>query len=115
MQYSYSLNVLATHVVGSELKTNFDLPAGIIKEISVSFPGGCNRQIHVQIYKGATLLFPQGAGQDYCENQNVVKFPTYYEIDTNPTTFAVWCWGVGCSYPHKVILLVNHAYWDEPS
>lgn len=103
MHYSASLTVPAATAAVSPVSTNLVLPAGMLQQITINFPPGCARMTFIQIYDGATLVYPKTAGASYCEDAYTVVISTMQIFDTSKT-LTIKGWSPGTSYQHVVTI-----------
>ena len=101
MHYSASLTVPANTPALTPVSTSLVLPAGTLQHIDINFPPGCARMTFIQIYDGATLLYPKTAGAAYCEDAYTVKIDTMQIFDS-PKTLTIKGWSPSTSYQHVV-------------
>lgn len=106
MHYTKQLTVPLDTAAISPASTTIVLPAGILDQVKIYFPGGCARLVHAQIYDGATLLYPKGAATDYAENQFTVDIKDMIIWDS-AKTLTLKGWSPGTGYAH---LLTFHFF-----
>jgi hypothetical protein len=101
MGYTKKLTVPANTLLTSPVSTTIVLSVGILNQIQILFPYGCARAVHVQIYDGATLVYPKNAGEDYAEDGDT-KIVNDFVIYDSAKTLTLKGWSPGTTYPHIV-------------
>lgn len=102
MHYTTELTVPANTAAASPVSTTIDLPAGVLESVDITFPPGCARLVYVQIYDGATLLFPKTTGQAYRYDAYTVVITDFLVWDA-AKTLTLKAWSPGTGYQHKIV------------
>ncbi len=95
--YTQQFQVLTTHLVSAPLTQSFTLPIGIIRNVKIVFPRGCNRHISLRIFHNGTQWLPLNAGSVFEEDSNglPLDFAVYREVWIGQTNFQVVAWNDG--------------------
>jgi hypothetical protein len=101
MHYVKALTVPANTSAETPASTTIILPASVLQNMQITFPGGCARLVHVQIYDGTVLLFPNGAATDFAENSKTVTVKDMIIWDA-AKTLTLKGWSAGTAYPHVI-------------
>ena len=101
MQYVASLTVVANTPALTPVSTTLVLPAGTLTGLNIIFPPGCARMTFIQVYDGATLMYPKTAGAAFCEDAFKVAIDCFLVMDA-AKTLTIKGWSPGTSYQHVV-------------
>ena len=101
MHYVKALTVPANTSAGTPASTTIILPASMLQILYITFPGGCARLVHVQVYDDTVLLFPKGAATDFAENSKTVPVRDMIIWDA-AKTLTLKGWSPGTAYPHVI-------------
>ena len=92
MFYAFHYDVQATDLVTNKHRIDMTLTAGIIHQVDILFENGCNYDVAIQIFKGATQLFPTNPGESFRGNATVISFREFLEIKGAVNEFHADVW-----------------------
>jgi len=82
--------------------TRRGLPKGIITKVHIEFPWGCAGLAHLQIFRGASQIWPSDPDQDYARDRTPLIFEPLYEIKDEPTRWHLRTWNLDDTFQHRV-------------
>jgi len=99
--YTKTLTVPANTPSATPTSTTIDLPAGVLERVDITFPPGCARMTHVQIWDGATLMYPKETGTDFAEDAYTVSIGDMVIWDA-VKTLTLKGWSPLTNYQHNI-------------
>lgn len=114
MHYLAENTIFPDNTLSNPAINNIHMGAGIIKRVTIVFPPGCVRLVSVQIWRGTEQLFPTLTGTAYAEDDQDIEFSCYIPLLSNDNVITVVGWANGCSYKHKVNVMLEVSDPDEP-
>ena len=97
----HKIDVYVQEVVVSVLNTianpavvSFDLPLGVIRNVKVVFPRGCNRHISLLINQHGSQWLPADAGSVFEEDPSGIPldFNVYHDVWDGQQDFEIIAW-----------------------
>lgn len=85
------------------------LRRGVIDRVEVGFPPGCVALLHVAIYRGGALLWPENTDDGFSWDDYTLAFNPFYRLDNEPTTLQVRTWNEDDTYSHEAVIRINVA------
>jgi len=80
---------------------------GVITHVEISFPPGCHRLAHVQIWYHESQLYPHGRDEDFAADAYTIKFTDQFEINEPPYELKIKGWNEDDTYDHTITVRVN--------
>jgi hypothetical protein len=115
MHYSYELIVLPAHTVDNPKVVPVTFGAGVVKHISLVFPVGCSRAVHVIVCDQAKQLLPTNPEGNYALDGYSVEMDVYLDMSTYGNQFYLMAWNDGTSYLHNIQCHFDVEGVEEPS
>lgn len=114
MHYVYDVPVLPANTAANFVQHSVKLAAGIIKHVSIIFPPGCARLVHVTIWNDSIQLLPTNPEAKYGEDAYVVEADCYIPTREFGNQLYVIAWTLGTQYKHVVTVMIDVQGIDEP-
>lgn len=82
------------------------LATGIIREVEIDFPAGCQRLAHCTIYVGGHQVWPTNPDSDIAGENGPIKFEEYFPV--YPADDWTWrTWNLDETYDHHLRLRIS--------
>jgi len=109
--YAQECQVLTTHIAAAPLSQGFILPLGIVRNVKVVFPRGCNRHISLKIMHHGVQWLPVNAGSVFEEDSNgqPLEFAVYRDVWQGLDDFQIIAWndGIEVYWNHTITVYFN--------
>jgi hypothetical protein len=93
---------------------DLSIKSGIIKEVEINFPSGCDRLIKCVLYDGATQILPTNPDGFYAEDDRTITAKVHYDLLQQYGDLWFMCWTIGTKLNHTLSMQVEVQGPDEP-
>ena len=107
MLFSYEITVPANTLKTAPVEQEMALAAGVIRQVAIQFPAGCNALVHVQVMERDHQLFPTNLDTDIAASGFVLQWAEDYELVDAPYSLKAVLWNDDDTYPHTVTLRIT--------
>ena len=97
----------ANTIEASKLIKIIPAEAGIIHEINIIFPSGCQGLAHAKILRGQNQIAPSNSDGDFASDFETISFRENYELSAPPYQIEVHLWNLDTLYAHTVGIRVG--------
>ena len=104
MLFSYEITVPANTLKTAPVEQEMALAAGVIRQVAIQFPAGCNALVHVQVMERDHQLFPTNLDTDIAASGFVLQWAEDYELVDAPYSLKAVLWNDDDTYQHKITL-----------
>lgn len=104
MYYQKTILVPANTTELSPVKVLLPLTRGTIRRFLVSFPPGCHRLTHVQVFHFGWQLLPWSPGESLAWDNYVFDLTHHYPVEVEPYDLTIRAWNDDDSYDHTVFV-----------
>lgn len=105
--YVWDITVPADTAELNPIYQKLKLSAGIITNINIKFPDGCNGMVKVRILRWTFQLVPLSNGEWVTGNGETVPTETSYELLEVPFELEFQACSPSTSYPHKITIRIE--------
>jgi len=106
MLYSWDITVPANTTVADPVRQDLKLGYGVVSQVTVLFPPGCARLVHLRIFRGANQIWPSTSDQDLSGDTFPIEWPEYYELVNHPFVVVARLWNEDDTYEHTVTIRI---------
>lgn len=108
MIYRFGITTtIAYNTEEKKLTTELKLGKGVIHQLDVVFPSGCQAYLHVKINHGLHQVWPTNPDEDFASDGEPISFKEAYELRHEPYILTVYTWNLDEKYPHDVIIRIG--------
>ena len=107
MFHVYAYTLQAGDSVNNPHIERMKLEKGVIHQIDVLFQDGCKYKNHVQIYQGASQIWPSNKTGSFVGNQSVTSFREFYPLRKGANELTAKFWSDDDSVLGTVVLQIG--------
>jgi len=107
MFYAFDYTVTTSDVASSKYKLNLPVVTGIIHQVDILFQSGCDHKINVQIFDGASQIWPSNRGSSFRGNATVISFREFYPMKSDPAELVAYIWTTDTGTLYEVIIEIG--------
>lgn len=105
MLYSKQITISAGTTAILSSKTIFKVSKGVITNIWINFPNGCNNLVFLRLYHEGHPFLPVNQDNYIRGNNYTYQFPVMYEITDEPMIITAELWSPDTSHDHTIDIL----------
>jgi hypothetical protein len=106
MDYSYAVKTTKNTAKADAIETELKLTAGIITQVWMVHPEGCQGLAYAAIFRGGHQLYPANPEEAYHGNDVPMIWDDNYELET-PAVLKLKTWNLDDTYDHTVYVRVT--------
>lgn len=114
MHYAFEFTVEPAHTVDSPLVEVIVLGSGILRNVEIHFPVGCNGCVRCCVLNDAVQLLPVNQDGFYSLDGEAIKANLWYDLVANTNRLYFVCWSVDAGYNHRISVLLDVKEDNEP-
>jgi len=92
MFYSWPITVATGNTVNNKAKIDMSMSAGVIHQVDILFPDGCDHNIRVQVFDASFQLWPSNRNATIRGDATVVSFRDFLEMRSANNTLTGYAW-----------------------
>jgi hypothetical protein len=96
------LTVLADTKFDTPATLKFDMPAGMMKLITVEFPSGCHDWVYLAVLQGNTWILPDEENEGIVGNYVTLQIPVSHVIVSGKNELTLRGWSPGSAKSHTL-------------
>ena len=112
--YNYLINVPANTPFKTPVIEEHGVKPGLINNVHVEFPYGCNRLVFVKIWIGETPLIPDDKGEWLQGNGHIYPYLMDFEVEAMQGTLKIIAASPGALFDHVVNVGLGHSAIPKP-
>ncbi len=102
MFYEYSLDVPASTSAYNPVTSEVQLVRGIINQVEIYFPTGCNDLVDVAVWRNLRQVWPTPPAESFSDNGYHIVFSEDQKILEPPYSLMLVGWSGDTVYPHTI-------------
>ena len=114
MHYSFFLTVSPDNDVDNPALQAIKLGSGILREVKISFPSGCNGVVRCFLANDSVQLLPTNQDGYYALDGDSVVARLWYDLSINTNTLYFIGWSVDADYSHELCVMLDVKEDNEP-
>jgi hypothetical protein len=107
MIFTYDLSLPANTTVRNPVKQDMLLGYGIIDNVLITFPAGCQALAGVKIKRGLHSVLPAGHNKWFKGNDANINLYTRYELTDYPYILTLEGYNIDDTYGHNIIIMLS--------
>lgn len=112
MIFTFDIKVETTHTVTNPKEEVLSLGYGIITQLEIAFPKGCNGLVKVVINRALHQVFPNNTDHHFTGNGVNLVYPCLYDMRDEPHELECVCYTEDDTFDHTItIRLVVQPPW----
>ena len=100
--YVINKNVPAGTTQKAPVEVLLTAAPGVIHQVEIVFPDGCNNHVYCAIYRFEHQIFPSNGSEYFIGNDETIKFRDFYELKVNPSIIKILLWAPDTTFDHKI-------------
>ena len=102
MMYVINENVAAGTTQKAPVEVLLTAAPGVIHQVEIVFPDGCNNHVYCAIYRFEHQIFPSNGSEFFIGNDETIRFRDFYELTVNPSVIKILFWAPDTTFDHKI-------------
>ena len=102
MLFSKTITVPADTAASAKVTEKIKISRGVIHQVGVLFPDGCNGMVKVTLHDGGHQFSPSTEGMDYIGSGQLVLGQEHYKPEAGTNQIAVKAWSPDTTYNHEI-------------
>jgi len=96
------LTIPADTKFDSPATLKLDMPAGLVKLITVEYPSGCNDYVYIAVLQGNTWILPDEENEGIVGNDITLSLPMSHLLESGKNELTLRGWSPGSEREHKI-------------
>ncbi len=123
MFYENSLTIPANTSIDTPVTSEIQIVRGVVQQVEIYFPSGCNDLVNVIIMRGLRQLWPTPPAVSLVDNGYHIVFNENLALMEPPHTLLLVGWSDDTIYPHTIRfrfgimsqeILLEQIFWRVP-
>lgn len=123
MFYADSLVVPANTGISSPVTKEIQIVRGVVQQVEIYFPNGCNDLVNVAVFKGLRQMWPTPPSVGFADNNYHITFNESLALLEPPFVLLLTGWSNDTIYPHTIRfrfgimsreILLEQTFWRLP-
>ena len=107
MFHVYAHTLTASDTANDPYIRKMKLEKGVIHQIDILFQDGCKFQNHVQIYQGASQIWPSNRSGSFIGNQSITSFREFFPLRKGANELSAKIWTDDTSVLGTIVIQIG--------
>ena len=112
--YNYHITVPAGTPQHKPFIEEHGIKPGLITNVHIDFPYGCNRMVFIQVWIGEIPLVPDDKGEALAGNGQLYPYNVDFEVLPMQGDLKILAWSPNCTLDHSINIGFGHTAIPKP-
>ena len=112
--YNYAITVPAGTPLKNPVIEEHGIKPGVINNVHIEFPSGCNRFVYVQVWMGETPLIPDDKGEWLRGNGHLYSYLMDFQVEPMQGKLKIICASPDATLDHFINVGLGHSALPKP-